>query len=151
MRRWSSITDLLNPFMLWSRANSLHVLWLFYMFSGDCDNDGECEVWLTCCLNFVFINAIEHCPEFLTTFANLVLWNLKSPWIKGELVCYQRGAQEAVPGCFGTGSSGSDYCCDRSKFQTELWIRGDELPPGSYGLCEGEINVLLDGGYFHIL
>ena len=71
--------------------------------------------------------------------------------VQGDLVCFQRDGIESVPSCFGDGSTDSDYCVDRSKFQTELWIRGDELPPGSYGLCEGEINVLLDGGYFHIL
>ena len=29
---------------------------------------------------------------------------------EGDLVCFQRDSVEAVPGCYGTGSSGWDYC-----------------------------------------
>mmetsp|Transcript_4422 Transcript_4422/g.10022 ORF Transcript_4422/g.10022 Transcript_4422/m.10022 type:complete len:164 (-) Transcript_4422:209-700(-) len=30
----------------------------------------------------------------------------------GSLVCYQRGGSEPVPGCEGTGTSGTDYCLE---------------------------------------
>ena len=63
-------------------------------------------------------------------------------FIQGDLVCFQRDGVEPVPGCSGLGDSGDDYCVDRSKFQTELWLRGNGLPNGSYGLCEGEKNLL---------
>ena len=59
---------------------------------------------------------------------------------QGDLICYERGEAENVPGCFGEGIRGKGYCANRPP--TFLLFKGDS-PPFSdgaltLGLCEGD-------------
>ncbi|KAL7450676.1 hypothetical protein ACHAWC_002556, partial [Mediolabrus comicus] len=59
---------------------------------------------------------------------------------EGSLVCFQRSGTEAVPGCTGTGASGTDYCAERPT-QNTVWLKGDNGRPAAnfpLGLCEGD-------------
>ena len=57
-------------------------------------------------------------------------------YTQGDLVCYQRGDTESVPGCSGTGEDGKDYCCNRT--EKYLFRIGNDLGSDSYSLCEGD-------------
>ena len=41
------------------------------------------------------------------------------------LQCYQRAGSEAIPGCFGAGNAGTDYCANRPT-ENSLFLKGDE-------------------------
>jgi len=60
---------------------------------------------------------------------------------EGDLKCFQRISDEAIPGCDGEGSPGTDYCFDRLKDPFLLWEDGNDLGPNSYGLCEGDCDT----------
>ena len=53
----------------------------------------------------------------------------------GNLLCYYRDGYESVPGCTGSGTPGWDYCW---RPDNALYVLGDELPEGSYGMCDGD-------------
>eukprot|EP00986_Skeletonema_menzelii_P005451 scaffold1984_cov144-Skeletonema_menzelii.AAC.4 len=58
----------------------------------------------------------------------------------GELVCFQRSGDEAVPGCTGSTTSGTDFCAYRATANT-AWLKGDNGSPAEnfpLGLCEGD-------------
>jgi hypothetical protein len=75
-------------------------------------------------------------PSFLRLLEDAII----SPFcflfgiLKGSLICMQRADTEEVPGCFGSGVSGWDYCYDPRPRLT--YIDGD----GPYGECVGNCN-----------
>mmetsp|Transcript_9057 Transcript_9057/g.18200 ORF Transcript_9057/g.18200 Transcript_9057/m.18200 type:complete len:840 (+) Transcript_9057:96-2615(+) len=101
---------------------------------GDCDNDDECEGDLICfqrgdadvpgCLGTP--GGSDYCikpvPGLLVErgnngnpAANFPLGECEGDCDNdgdcvGDLKCFQRNGQEEVPGCAGTGNTGSDYC-----------------------------------------
>ena len=46
---------------------------------------------------------------------------------------------EAVPGCYGYGSKGSDYCIDPQEFEGDIQLNftGNPLNPRPGNACEG--------------
>ena len=59
---------------------------------------------------------------------------------EGDLACFQRDSYETVPGCYGTGSSGWDYCYKPDTLLS-LTDAGDELFEENgylYKECEGD-------------
>ena len=119
----------------------------FFLSKGDCDDDDECEVWKR-------INAVCNLLEMALfplvkylTISHILIWFGHFPtqqtnqfsFIQGGLVCFQRDANEDVPGCTGSGTSQWDYCYDRSKFPTQILVKENNLGTDSYGLCEGNL------------
>eukprot|EP00984_Skeletonema_dohrnii_P023209 scaffold12278_cov104-Skeletonema_dohrnii-CCMP3373.AAC.9 len=65
---------------------------------------------------------------------------------EGDLVCFQRSAKEAVPGCPGDASYGYDFCAVRATENT-VWLKGDNGSPSAnfpLGLCEGDCDLNSD-------
>ena len=64
----------------------------------------------------------------------------------GDLVCFQRSSTEDpardIPGCQGeyVGIDSNDYCYARPS-PNYLHVIGNDLPVGSYGLCEGDCDL----------
>ena len=61
---------------------------------------------------------------------------------QGDFLCFDRDAFEEVPGCFGTGESGKDYCWDRASNPDLLFYVGNNdtwIPP--LQRCEGKITI----------
>lgn len=57
----------------------------------------------------------------------------------GARVCFQRSGWEAVPGCFGHGLKGTDYCIDPKELEGDipLTFTGNPLNPRPGNACEG--------------
>lgn len=56
-------------------------------------------------------------------------------------MCFERTATQAVPGCTGTGQSGTDYCYDAGATITTLRVVGNNGSPSSrfpMGACQGD-------------
>ena len=56
---------------------------------------------------------------------------------QGDLVCFQRDDQRAVPGCLGQGISGWDYCYKHNPNYGPLVLKGSN-PTFKLGACEGD-------------
>ena len=63
---------------------------------------------------------------------------------KAGLVCYQRVANETVPGCAGDGEPGLDYCCDRPA--DYLLYVARNVDAGALSACEGDYDGDVDCG-----
>lgn len=138
-----------------SNGPKAHIYGRLGVCEGDCDKDAHCDIGLECFQRDKH-NPVPGCSgkgEY--DYDYCVVPELKGESEKGHLdgpmgmcqgdcdfdhhcadglICYQREALDAVPGCRGTGKFGFSYCTLPEL--TDFGMKGHEQ--GRLGLCEGD-------------
>ncbi|KAI2492348.1 Bacterial protein of unknown function (DUF839) [Fragilaria crotonensis] len=70
----------------------------------------------------------------------------------GDLSCFQRTGIEAVPGCSGTGVSGTDYCYKTTGAGVFSYVGDEDVPIRAFplGNCEGDCDADADCAPGHL-